>query len=166
MFLIWGLLSLQTAYAWNMSSGGYGTTVSYRTSAGNHRTHVGAGGWFQRCRDRNEMQSCWQGGVSLSTNGQKIPGGTMRTTVVRPTISMGYFMGSQPTKVGFSAGAGAQVISGGVNGDVVLVQPGGYGMISLQKPLSDDWLLWGSNGYFMRAWGVDVDISVGVGKRW
>ena len=166
MFFVGFFVFLQSAFAWEKSGGAYGGSIAYRTSAGNHRAHIGMGGWFQNCRKTQTIQPCWQAGVSIATNGQNIPGGTMRTTLVRPTVSVGYILGTQPTKIGFSGGMGAQVIAGGVNGDVLLVQPGGYGMISVQKPVKEDWLLWVSNGYFMRAWGVDTDMSIGVGKRW
>ena len=104
--------------------------------------------------------------MDLVSNGQDIPSGVLRTKILRPTVSMGAVLGNNPTKIGFYGGLGGQLVLGGVDNSVLLYQPGGYVSVSMQKPLGDKWMLYGNQGYFFRLWGVDVDLSIGMGKRW
>ena len=168
MFVIFWLLSLAQAssFAWDNSGGLTGVGIAVRSSAGNHRIHSGLGGWYQHCTPAGSIQRCWIVQVDMAGNGQSIPGGVMRSFLVRPTGMMGYVLGQEATKVGFSFGPSVQVLLGGADESVTLIQPGGYGQISIQKPLGGDWLLSMGNGYLLRLYGVDVDLSVGIGRRW
>ena len=80
-------------------------------------------------------------------NGQSIPSGVMRSSLVRASSTIGYILGLEETKVGLSLGPCVQFLLGGVDTPVYLVQGGGYGQISIQKPFTEDWLLFVGNGW-------------------
>ena len=168
MFIVFALTSMVFAQNWSMTAGATTSFISVRSSAGNHRIHSGIGGWYQNCQvlDVTPAYRCWKGSMDLVSNGQEIPNGMLRTKILRPTFSMGIEIGNNPTKIGFYGGLGAQMLLGGVDNSVRLLQPGGYASVSMQKPLGDVWMLYGRQGYFLRLWGVDIDLSIGVGRRW
>ena len=158
------LLSL--AFAWDKSVGLNITTMAVRSSAGYHRPHSGFGGWVQYCRSQSQIQHCWQGIVDGTFNNQLIPQKQMRTSLVRASGGYGILLGVESTKIGFTIGPSLQFLQGGTDSSVFLLKPGALAQISIQKPLSDDWLLMIGNGYTLRAWGVDPDLVVGLGRRW
>jgi hypothetical protein len=142
------------------------TAIALRSSAGNHRLHPGIGGWVQHCDNRTKIQHCWMGRVDGALNNQLVPEGVMRSSLLRTSASYGLLLGVEPTKIGFSIGPTIQFLNGGVDGSVLLLQPGGVGQISIQKPVSDEWLMVIGNGYTIRGWSVDADLTIGLGRRW
>ena len=168
MSLVFCLISTVLAQGWSKTSGGTTSFISVRSSAGNHRVHSGIGGWYQNCQtsDATLVYRCWRGSMDMVSNGQDIPNGVLRTKILRPTFSMGVVLGNNPTKIGIYGGLGGQMLQGGVDNSVLLFQPGGYVSVSMQKPIGDKWMLYGNQGYFLRLWGVDADLSIGVGRRW
>ena len=157
-------LVLSLAYAEQKLSGVGLAGIAVRSSAGNHRIHAGVSGWHQQCLSARDI--CWSGQIDAGFNRQMVPNGRMNTSVVRPRLTVGKSFGQQRTTVGFFAGSGVQIFTGGAESTRWLFQPTGYGKVVVQRPFGEQWLCALENGYSVTKWYIDPDLSLSVGWRW
>ena len=147
-------------------------TIALRSSAGNHRQHLGLNAWKKSCsvQKNDEIERCLQYAVGLGENIHLIPNGRMISTVIQPKILYGVQLGNLPVKVGFSVGIGMNTIFGGAETLVWKLQPGVIGALELERPLGqdpdEDWSLRFEANQMIYGLGSNYGMVLGGAKRW
>ena len=167
MFLI---LLLKLAFA---DSTGLGIgTIAMRSSAGNHRQHLGVNAWKKSCSTEtaDKIERCMHYGLGVGQNIQLIPNGTMTSKVIQSKILYGFQVGVLPLKLGFSIGIGVNGIIGGVETLVWKAQPGIMGSVELERSLGSgtkkDWLIRFEANQMIYGFGSNYGMVLGAAKIW
>lgn len=133
--------------------------AAVRSSTGNHRVDPAYGLWVRR-----GFQAVY-GEVELmgATDADATPGGSLRRTLVRPSVVVGWRGGSRPMHVGMAGGVAMSLVAGN---SAFVVQPGVRACGDLHIPLGEKQVLVTRAGVTTRGRGADVDASIGWGFRW
>jgi hypothetical protein len=134
-----------------------------RTSSGQHPLELGGAAWYRKGLGNGLHTEVELWTAALSDPLVKV--GTIDTRFVRPSVTFGWHGGTRATKVGFGIGPSATVIYGGLAGDDVLLRAGLRLKADVRVPLGNKWLLVSHAGVATRRLSGDVDLMVGVGRR-
>ena len=133
--------------------------AAVRSSTGNHRVDPAYGVWLRKGFGDvyGEVE------VMGATDADSTPGGTLRRTLVRPSLVVGWRGGSRPMHVGMAGGLAMSVVAGN---ETAVVQPGVRACGDLHVPIGARQVLVTRAGVTTRGRGADVDASIGWGLRW
>lgn len=170
------LLSLLINVALADSAGLGLTTIALRSSAGNHRQHLGINVWKKSCalrdasQENKEIEQCVQYAFGIGENIHLIPNGRMISTVLQPKVLYGVQLGVLPMKIGFSVGVGVNGIIGGAETFAWKIQPGLIGALELEQPIGKgtekDWVVRLEANQMIYGLGSNYGMVLGGAKKW
>ena len=156
-------LLTQLALAGPVDFGAAMGLAGVRTSSGQHPLRLGLDLWYRKgLGDGMHLEAeLWTS--SLSDPAPQV--GTIDTRLVKPSLMVGWHGGTTKTRVGFSVGPSVTVLAGGLGGDQLLLRGGLRGKIDLRVPLGEGWALVSHAGLGTRRTSGDVDLMVGLARR-
>lgn len=158
------MLPLLLALTAPVSAANVGASVALigvRSSSGERPIHRGLVGW---ARFDTERAFALEAEFAWGTNQETFLDESLRTHLVRPSLSLSWATGTQRAQVAGSLGVALSVHSGGLDSTVLQVRPGLKTRIGVDMPVGEQWELRWHFGLSSRGFRADAETGLGLGR--